>query len=97
MRVFDLADHLGTDIGDDYLSSGRGISDCLLCAFDDSLLDLVVFDAFLGRRSGRRLCLGWVDTSIGVNCSISVLLVLVEVFDKLLDGGNGREWSGATT
>jgi hypothetical protein len=89
MRVFDLADHFWTDIGDDDLSAGRRIGDRLLCAFDDSLLDLMVLDAVLGRCGGRCLCLCRGGTSIGVNCSIPVLLVLIEVFDKLPDGGDG--------
>jgi hypothetical protein len=88
MRVFDLVDHLWTDIRNDDLSAGRGVSNCLLCAFDGPFLDFVL-DAVLGRRSCSCgcLCLGrGAGSGFGVNCSISVLLVPVEVFDKLLDG-----------
>lgn len=87
MRVFNLVDHVRTDIGNDDLSAGRGVGDCLLCAFNSSFLDLVVLDAFLGRRSRSCRCLSLGrGSSSGVNRSISVLLVLVEVFDKLPHG-----------
>jgi hypothetical protein len=105
VRVLNLIDHFFPNICNNHLPASRGVGNCLFSPFDSLGRDLVILHAILCRRFWRprrchwclRLALGGccgcsscLDRLVSlVNRLVSVLLVAVEILDKLLHRGNG--------